>query len=121
MININDELVGLHKKIIKNGMFNTTMPEKDRQYIFAYISKKNNCDFCYTTHLANANNLGFRSEFFNKDLIDLIDKLYDDLSFTDTTIDPQIQLQIKFIILFANFSNDAIKIGALPLGKNNEH
>jgi AhpD family alkylhydroperoxidase len=83
----------------------TSFSQKEKEYIFYYVSKKNNCNQCYVDHLKKANALGFKIESFDSTLIDLVDKLMEDFSYYTDAVDAQLILQIKCIIAFARFAN----------------
>jgi len=62
-----------------------------REYLFSYISQKNNCDFCYQCHLEAAEALGFKT--INPQYIELIDRLFAGEKIDDSLICQQL-LQI---------------------------
>ena len=99
---LRDDIASLYKKIIVVGLYNSaSFSKKEREYIFSYVSKKNNCDQCYIDHLP----FGIDINTFDSNIIDLVDKLVGNLAYYDNTVDPQLLLQIKCIIAFTFFAN----------------
>jgi hypothetical protein len=106
LLYLKEDISSLYKKILIVGIYNSsTFSQKDREYIFSYVSKKNNCDRCYIEHFQKANLLGFNIKEFDNSIINLVDKLTDDFSYYDDTVDTKLLLQIKCIIAFARFAN----------------
>lgn len=55
--------------VLTSGI-NDRFTRAEREYIFAYFSKENSCDFCYEHHIDFAYDLGYNSSIEVKDLID---------------------------------------------------
>ena len=99
---LREDIGNLYKKIIVVGLYNSaSFSKKERDYIFSYVSKKNNCDQCYIDHLP----FEFNINTFDSNIINLVDKLISDSAYYDNTVDPQLLLQIKCIISFTHFAN----------------
>jgi len=99
---LREDIGNLYKKIIVIGLYNSAyFSKKERDYIFSYVSKKNNCDQCYVDHLP----FEFDIDTFDNSIINLVDKLIEDSQYHDTAVDPQLLLQIKCIIAFTHFAN----------------
>ena len=51
-------IADLLDNVLTNGI-NQRFTRAEREYIFAYFSKENNCDFCYEHHIDFAYDLGY--------------------------------------------------------------
>lgn len=96
--------------VLTKGIYESKWPGNftrgHREFLFAYISRKNNCYFCSTTHFALAKALGV--EKLDKDILTRTDKLYDSILMPVLDeIDPLTQ-QILFTISAAKFINTQV-------------
>ena len=77
-----------------------------REFLFAYLSRKNNCYYCSTMHFALAKELGVES--LNKEITDLADTLYASILMPVLVeITPLVE-QILYTISSAKFINTQV-------------
>jgi hypothetical protein len=76
-----------------------------REFLFAYISARNNCKFCATMHYDNAKLL-FNVESLDQEILNLADMLYEN-SATLIEKTPLVE-QILYIISLASFINTQV-------------
>lgn len=101
--------------ITTNGIYDT--PEfgrGHREFLFAYISKRNNCKYCSTRHFDFAASLGVTE--LPIEVLELVDLLYNNiLSPVSQEITPLIE-QIIATISLANFINTHMIAYNVPIG-----
>jgi hypothetical protein len=107
-----DDFTSLYNKIVKNGIYNSsTFSQKEREYIFAYISKKNNNNTCFNDHINRAIELGYTdANPVDPAIIEFVDKLIDNSLYIDSSIDTILQLQLSYLVFYATFVNRTKKI-----------
>jgi hypothetical protein len=107
-----DDFTSLYNKIAKDGIYNSpTFSQKEREYIFAYISKKNKNNTCFTDHIKRATDLGYTdSNPIDPKIIEIVDKLIDNSLYIDSSIDTMLQIQLSYLVFYATFVNSTTKI-----------
>jgi AhpD family alkylhydroperoxidase len=74
-----------------------------REFLFAYISKKNNCKYCINGHTALAEKFGVTE--LDQNILDLADQLYNNIDQAADMEKTTLLQQILYTISSANFFN----------------
>ena len=93
--------------VLTDGIYKTPgFGRGHREFLFAYISRKNNCYYCSTMHFALAKEFGVNN--LDKEIIDLVDSLYDSILMPVLgEISPLVE-QILYTISIAKFINTQV-------------
>jgi hypothetical protein len=93
--------------VLTNGIYDTpNFGRGHREFLFAYISRKNNCYYCSTNHFLLAKELGV--ENLDKEIVELTDSLYNNIAMpVADEITPLIE-QILYTISVAKFINTQV-------------
>jgi AhpD family alkylhydroperoxidase len=100
-----DKFLEILNIILIKGLYNAPdFNRGHREFLFAYISEKNNCNYCSSMHFAIAKDFGVVS--LSKEILDLTDELYNNaLNIKELT---PLTKQILYIITAANFVNTQV-------------
>ena len=101
---------------------------KEREYLFALVSKNNGSDHCFKNHLNFALYLGIDPDTFNPNIVRCLEEIIqgdndldDKVLITKYSLHEDLVKQIKYTISIANFINTMVKsnmipfVGAFPL------
>ena len=93
--------------VLTTGLYDSpTFGRGHREYLFAYISRKNNCYYCSTMHFALAKELGVES--LPKEITDLADSLYESIMMPVLGEFTPLVEQILYTISVAKFINTQV-------------
>jgi AhpD family alkylhydroperoxidase len=93
--------------VLTNGLYDAPdFGRGHREFLFAYISRKNNCYYCSTMHFALAKEFGVTS--LEKHITDLADSLYESILMPVLGEFTPLTEQILYTISVAKFINTQV-------------
>ena len=93
--------------VLTNGFHNTeNFGRAEREYLFSYISRKNQCNYCADGHQAFCEFLGFDIDHFDPEILDLVNQLYSGAKIENP--DDTLVKQIVYTISVTKFINNLV-------------